>query len=68
MTPNLYPYDDSHERYRAVKQARPTPIVAQEIGVSVRALARYERGGYNRPATLDKIAAWVRAQENAWSQ
>lgn len=59
---------DLHLRYHAVKLARPTPDVAQEIGVTTLTLARFEREGYVTALALSQIARWTETAERLTPQ
>jgi hypothetical protein len=69
MPPSPFRYSealgDLHDRYHAVKLARPSREVAQEVGVSTLTLHRFERQGYVTALTLHQIAQWVHGQERA---
>lgn len=56
-------FRDLRARYHAVKGVRPTPEVAQESGVRVLTLHRFEREGFVSGVALHQIATWTQAQE-----
>lgn len=56
---------DLHERYRALKGVRPTPDIARDMDVTTSTLLRYDRDGIAGLRTMGRVAAWVKAQEQA---